>query len=760
MTLSEITDLEKQISKTLGTYPELFTPYKDQTVGKVKLEKVELDIDKERIILHLTRQITFIALREELIVEWEDTIKETLTKELDTDFLECRVGLYYNNIPLERFIPNFYRKNIAKDSRRYATPYSGVPLLSDSTMNSYHHGLSSRHIALWASHGYLYESRDDEPQWKFQRPALFRTIEDLNSFDFVYSYLAPMLENSGAVLVMPRERSVQPKEVIVDNDHTPRGSRLVLHSGEWKSRKGGFKDIDTLRNENPFEEGTYMISSGSSSAEFVAAIPQRGRYGVTVSYKTLLDSPNDVTVEVKHRGGISTLKLNQQMMGSTWLYIGEWEFEGEGSVRFYNNEGTLSIDAVRFGGGMGRVQRGGTVSGVAQWVEAARYYMQFCGVPKEIYRTGEIEKFGKDSDEDYDYVDDYKSRGDWVNWVLDSKNVPLDLSFTPHTNAGVVDSIFGTLSIHYTELGEGTLRDGSPKFVSRELAEMVQTQIIDDIRALHCDEWTRRSTYDMQYAETSRPTVPSMILEIMSHQNKADMDYFCLPQFRFSVARATYKGMLKFLAYRYNIPYVVQPLPPHSPDMILKNDSTVLLSWLTNLDELEPTARPKAFKVYTREGVDGAFDSGIIVRENSIAIPIERDGVMRSYRVTAINSGGESFPSEVLSCGFSVGDTLQVQRVKNNCNIFGETVPYIHDWGYTGEVYDWDESSVWVDNEVQPGYGASSKRFVGVGRKGETLDNTTQNGNIILENGGSYISSGSNLNHWRLEKREPKKLQK
>lgn len=29
MTLSEITALEKQISKTLGTYPELFTPYKD-----------------------------------------------------------------------------------------------------------------------------------------------------------------------------------------------------------------------------------------------------------------------------------------------------------------------------------------------------------------------------------------------------------------------------------------------------------------------------------------------------------------------------------------------------------------------------------------------------------------------------------------------------------------------------------------------------------------------------------------------------------
>ncbi len=31
-------------------------------------------------------------------------------------------------------------------------------------------------------------------------------------------YLVPMLENSGAVVMLPRERDVQKNEVIVDND--------------------------------------------------------------------------------------------------------------------------------------------------------------------------------------------------------------------------------------------------------------------------------------------------------------------------------------------------------------------------------------------------------------------------------------------------------------------------------------------------------------------------------------------------------------
>ena len=38
-------------------------------------------------------------------------------------------------------------------------------------------GLQDRHISLWASHGYYYDQQ--KKKWKWQRPNLFGTTEDL-----------------------------------------------------------------------------------------------------------------------------------------------------------------------------------------------------------------------------------------------------------------------------------------------------------------------------------------------------------------------------------------------------------------------------------------------------------------------------------------------------------------------------------------------------------------------------------------------------
>ncbi len=765
MTNSELNSLTKKVNSTLGRYPEVFAPYIDQTVAKVRLERVSIIPERERIELTLSRQAVFIALREDLILALEDSIRSTLNRGLKEDFSNAQVALFYNGMPLERYIPNPYRDEIQKDQRRYATPPASTTLLSDSSKMSYTSGLYGRHIALWPSHGYYYETRDTVPSWKFQRPPLFRAVEDLNSFDFVYRYLAPMLESAGAVLVMPRERSPQRNEVVVDNDRTPIGSRLILHKGEWKNNGSGFKYIDTLYTQNPFEGGSSMIAQGAASAEFTTAIPEPGKYGVSISYKTMLNSSQNVAVTVRHLGGESHMTLNQQMMGSTWVYLGEWDFDKSGSVRLTNLDpnSSITIDAVRFGGGMGNVHRVDSISGMPRWAEAARYFMQYSGVPRELYTVGEIEakknpRRKKDAPEEQDYVDDYKSRGEWVNWIIEQQNVPLDLALTPHTNAGITDTIFGTLTVHYTEVGKGKLRDGSPKFVNRELADMIQTQIVDNMRALYTDDWTRRSMYDMQYAEASRPSVPSVILELISHQNELDMNYFSDPRVKFDMARATYVGILKFLSYRYRTPYVVQPLPPFDPNMEMSSDSTVRLSWVANIDKLEASAKPSYYMLYTRVGEHGAFGNGTKVMGTSVEIPIERDGVMRSYRVCAVNSGGESFPSETLSMGFSPGDSDKVQVIKHHCLTFGTTVPYILDYGYTGEVWDRDPKSVFIDNE-KPGYGASGLESATVGRIGETLDNTVRHGSEILSAQGSYISHGSGKNHWGSDKKINKNLE-
>ena len=56
--------------------------------------------------------------------------------------------------------------------------------------------------------------------------------------------------------------------------------------------------------------------------------------------------------------------------------------------------------------------------------------------------------------------------------------------------------------------------------------------------------------WDRQYSEAWRPNVPVMLLELLSHQNLADMRFGLDPRFRFDVSRAIYKGMLRFQAFR------------------------------------------------------------------------------------------------------------------------------------------------------------------------------------------------------------------
>ena len=53
-------------------------------------------------------------------------------------------------------------------------------------------GLQDRHIAVWQSHGKFY--KNDRNEWRWQRPRLFGTTEDLYTQSIVVPYLIPMLE--------------------------------------------------------------------------------------------------------------------------------------------------------------------------------------------------------------------------------------------------------------------------------------------------------------------------------------------------------------------------------------------------------------------------------------------------------------------------------------------------------------------------------------------------------------------------------------
>ena len=72
------------------------------------------------------------------------------------------------------------------------------------------------------------------------------------------------------------------------------------------------------------------------------------------------------------------------MGGGTWVYLGTFAFDKGCNIfnrviltNHSKHRGVVTADAVRFGGGMGNITRGGQISGLPRALEGARYYTQW-----------------------------------------------------------------------------------------------------------------------------------------------------------------------------------------------------------------------------------------------------------------------------------------------------------------------------------------------------------------------------------------------
>lgn len=464
----------------------------------------------------------------------------------------------------------------------------------------------------------------------------------------------------------PRERDWQKNEVIVDNG----GRGYVEDSGKetWKTaqEKGFAYHAGTYRDgENPFTQGTARAVKATKKADVSWAsyqpnIPQGGKYAVYVSYQSLKNSVSDAQYIVMHKGQRAVFKVNQQMGGGTWVYLGTFDFD-RGNNEFNrvvvtnssSESGVVTTDAVRFGGGMGNIERGGSCSGMPRCLEGARYSAQWAGAPYSVYSS----KNGSD-----DYGDDINVRSNMTNWLaggstyvptLEGKKVPIELSLAVHSDAGyttVNDSIIGSLAICTTSFNDGRLNSGVSRMVSHDFADSLLTGLQRDISGKY-RKWTRRYLWDRNYSETRKPEVPSAIIETMSHQNFADMRRGLDPNFRFTLARSLYKTILRFVNGNHSVPSVVQPLPVSNFRIERNSSGGLRLSWIAEKDEQEPTAVPTSYIVYTSEDGMG-FDNGTVVYTSSFDFEAKK-GVNYCFKVTALNRGGESFPSETLAAYLS-----------------------------------------------------------------------------------------------------------
>jgi fibronectin type III domain protein len=754
----------------------------DYPISIPRYTKIDTIITNEQqkfIDIHLNRFFAFSPIREKDVMLFYQAIHE-----IYDDFDDYVITVFSNKTPVQQLIPNFYRSSESYyDQNRIPKKDMRKPPLVRNISNPWkpEKGLYNSNIALWHSHGWYYEQRLN--RWEWQRARLFQVVEDIGPMAFTVPYIIPMLENAGANVFVPRERDLQTNEAIVDNDTFKDSlnwySETTTKNLKWQDGATAGFSIGTLpyrTGDNPFQFGTFRQvkadSESTASINWVPIIPKAGEYDVNISFAHSDSNITDAHYTVYHNGGKTEFLVNQQMGGKSWIFLGKFKFnEGQifetGRVELINKSEELdkyvTADAVRFGGGMGVVSRGGSTSGRPKFVEAARYYLQFAGMPDTL-----VYNLNNDT---LDYNDDYQSRGEWVNYLKGAPfgpnrdreatglGIPVDLSLAFHTDAGIskTDTVIGTLSIYSTQDAETSFvyPNGVSRNANRDFADILQTQIVQDLRKTWDPVWNRRGLWDRMYSEAYRPNVPAALLELFSHQNLLDVKFYHDPQYRFDVSRSIYKSMLKFISVQNNVEYVVQPLPVTHMQAEFTAENQVILKWQPKIDALELTANPEKYILYTSIAENG-FDNGVLVDATEYIVNDIQPDMIYNFKVTAINKGGESFPSEILSValnpdipepvlivnGFdrvSGPAVVETENFAGFANFIDAGVPDKYSLEYTGEQFNFTPPSKWTDDD-SPGFGASYADFETTIIPGNTFNYPNIHGKSILNAGYSFVS--------------------
>ncbi len=522
--------------------------------------------------------------------------------------------------------------------------------------------LAGRILFLNAGHGWVH----GKETWDTGRGTSNGILEDYGNLDQM-NLLVDYCLNAGATVVPLRPVGFQTNEIVLDNE-----SPGVHFEGLWMNSTS---KLYYGRNESLPDRFALVSDAETATATYVPDIPNAGFYPVYTWLRHGFDQTRQLYI-INHSGGQSWVRVPHYAVGNGWVFLGTYFFEtgsnaAIGSVVISNLRATnapgnyVIADALRFGNGMGSFvpaltnRTSSSVSGYPREEECSLYWI------RNGIGQGQLDSVfdgsGSDMENNVNAPPQMsrqmarETAGTMHNWLF--------LSLHSNTNDG---QSRGTLALSNHKFRPEKAATEN----QRRLAEIIGREVNDHLSALTLSflrtRWFDRginivlSREDLAYEEINNKSIgnefDATILEIGFHDNAEDAALLREPVIRREAARAAYQGIVRYMHEFDRVPLVFLPEPPSGLVVRVEAREKVKLEW-------QPPAKgihqPEGYRVYCSTNGYGfgqsVYVSGISNSSITFDGPIGKQPVY--YRVTAVNSGGESLPSIVMGCSVAVNNT-------------------------------------------------------------------------------------------------------
>ncbi len=503
--------------------------------------------------------------------------------------------------------------------------------------------LSGRVVFMNSGHGWTWSTNNF---WYLQRPTALNSMnEDYGNLDQL-NFFAAYCFNAGATVASMRPLGQQTNEVVLDNV-----SAGVTFAGAWTDSAspvyfGNPGDV-------PYRYAS-LAAAETATATYTPTFPNAGYYPVYTWARHGTDR-GDQLYRIRHTGGETTYRVPHYLVGNGWVYLGEYYFNAgsnaaSGAVVISNLRGSTNgsvviADALRFGNGMGSIDRGGGVSGYPREEESCRYWIQTSlgqGQSTSLYDTSSP----KDETDSWSAPPRMSVEMTETNGTSFFQRI--HLSF--HSNAGGQRGTEGLIN--------------SPATPNQPaLAQICGATVNDELVGLGSPPleyaWYDRGTnitYAGGYSEISNnnfvDVMDATIIEVAYHDDATDAALLRDPRARGAVARAVMHAVVKYMnQFDTNnpVPLLFPPEPPANLRASGSTNGAVALAWAAPVGVANSGA-PTNYVIYQSTNGYGFGHAISVGNATHFTITNLTAGVDYYFRVAAANAGGESFPSAVAGC--------------------------------------------------------------------------------------------------------------